>query len=57
MLKNSSFLPPPEADLSDLDKYVYPASPQYPVIITEREALQAVKLKKAPGLGITNGVL
>lgn len=39
MLKNSFFPPPPQADLSDLDGYVYPPASECPIVITEKEVL------------------
>ena len=61
MLKTFFFPPPPEADLSDLPSYIYPSASECPIIITEKEVLQAIKrprADKAPGPdGVTNRVL
>lgn len=55
------FSPPPEADLSDLDDYVYPAVTECTLQITQHEVLVAIrrpKPDKASGPdGITNRVL
>lgn len=43
MLK-TSFVPlPPQANLLDLNNYVYPPTSDCPIVITETEVLQAIK--------------
>ena len=61
MLKEAFFPPPPSANLTDLQGFIYPASLECPVTITEKEVLAALirsRPDKAPGSdGITNRLL
>lgn len=61
MLKNFFFLPLSEANLSDLNQFVYHISSECFSVITEREVLQAIRRPKADkALGpdeITNRVI
>lgn len=61
MLKKSFFSPPSNADLSDLQSYIYSTSADCPVIITEKKVSTIIKrprLDKASSLdGITNRIL
>ena len=60
MLKDK-FFSSPEADLTDIQGFIYPQTPAYPLIITKEEVLAAIKRSnadKALGLdGIPNQIL
>ena len=52
MLKDKFFPPSPEADLMDIEKFIYPQTPTCLLIITREEVLAAIrrlKADKAPG--------
>ena len=61
MLRNTFFPPPPVADLTDIEGFVYPTEADCPLLITEAEvetAIRRPKADKAPGPdGIPNRIL
>ena len=61
MLKQKFFPPAPPADLSDIESSFYPSPPQYLMIITKLEVIEAIcqlKPDTAPGPdGIANRIV